>query len=209
MSLDSGTRSGPFGLETTLPTFWYQREDVYALEQEHIFFREGFCVGRQEDVPRPGDHRVIDVCGQSIILVRNPEAVLRAFYNVCRHRGARLCSPTDATDTPPGLAVKGGVANGMILCPYHAWAYDLNGQLLRAPHLAKGSGFIDCHFLFGPTEMARSHFDPSDAVDFWHLVNQQDWKICELVQAGIGARVHEVGACSLRWKTGIWIFAAT
>ncbi|MEP7244882.1 MAG: SRPBCC family protein, partial [Gammaproteobacteria bacterium] len=130
------------GLEPTLPSFWYRRDDVFALEQEHIFYREWMCAGRDEDLPRPGDHRVLDVCGQSILLVRNAEGALRAFYNVCRHRGARLCSPLAAAAAGTGLAVQGGVMpNGIILCPYHAWAYDLNGQLLRAPHLNKDTGF--------------------------------------------------------------------
>src|SRR5262249_26559161 len=73
----------------------------------------------------------------------NDEGALRAFYNVCRHRGARLCTPKDAASSAStGLAIQGGVmSNGTILCPYHAWAYDLNGQLLRAPHLSKESGF--------------------------------------------------------------------
>jgi Rieske 2Fe-2S family protein len=60
---------------------------------------------------------------------------------------------------------------------------------------AKGPGKtrIDCHFLFEPFEMVKEAFDPSDAVDFWHLVNRQDWAICERVQQGMAARVHERG----------------
>ena len=55
---------------------------------------------------------------------------------------------------------------------------------------------IVCHFLFEPYEMGKPDFDPADAVDFWHLVNRQDWSICELVQSGIAARVHERGVFS-------------
>jgi Rieske 2Fe-2S family protein len=55
---------------------------------------------------------------------------------------------------------------------------------------------ITCHFLFEPYEMSKPDFDPTDVVDFWHLVNRQDWNICEIVQAGIGARVHEAGMLS-------------
>ena len=63
---------------------------------------------------------------------------------------------------------------------------------------AQGAGHtsIDCHFLFETYEMDKPDFDPSDAVDFWHLVNRQDWSICERVQQGIGARVHERGLFS-------------
>ena len=52
---------------------------------------------------------------------------------------------------------------------------------------------IVCHFLFHTDEMARADFDPSDAVDFWHMVNKQDWAVCERVQRGMGARVHDFG----------------
>jgi Rieske 2Fe-2S family protein len=52
---------------------------------------------------------------------------------------------------------------------------------------------ITCHFLFEQYELARADFDPSDAVDFWDVVNQQDWRICELVQQGMQSRVHEHG----------------
>jgi len=58
---------------------------------------------------------------------------------------------------------------------------------------AAGKTTIDCHFLFETYEMGKPDFDPADAVDFWHLVNQQDWAICERVQQGMGARVHERG----------------
>jgi Rieske 2Fe-2S family protein len=348
-------------VESTLPSSWYLRDDVYALEQEHLFFREWMCVGREEELPKPGNHRVVDVLGQNILLVRNGEGLLRGFYNVCRHRGARLCSVPPAAGDPNRVPLKGGVVGGMIICPYHSWTYDLNGQLLRAPFLAQEPDFrisdvrlhpvgvetwggfifvnltpasappfaaaiggarerltrypmaelriartigyevnanwkilcenynecyhcgpvhpelcsvvpafrergganldwergiphregadtftmsgtskrrsfprlnadeqvrhkgelvypnlfvsvarehvaafileptgpkhtrIVCHFLFEPYEMGKPGFDPSDAVDFWHLVNRQDWSICENVQSGIAARVHERG----------------
>jgi Rieske 2Fe-2S family protein len=52
---------------------------------------------------------------------------------------------------------------------------------------------VECRFLFHPDEMANPGFDPSDAVDFWDLVNRQDWAVCERVQRGMSARVHEFG----------------
>ena len=81
-------------LESTLPSSWYLSQDVFQLEREHIFMREWLCIGREEQVPEPGSHRVLDLYGESILLLRNGEGELRAFYNVCRHRGARLC-PAD------------------------------------------------------------------------------------------------------------------
>jgi len=348
-------------LEITLPSSWYLEDGIFALEKEHIFFREWICVGREEEFPAPGDYRVIDVYGESIILLRNTKGLLKAFYNVCRHRGARLCEAA-VTNQECGPPLKGGVINRKaIRCPYHAWTYDLDGQLMRAPHLGEADGFavediqlypvgvetwggfifinlspadapdfpagirlvdeylqryplktlrigytieyevdanwkvlcenynecyhcgpvhpelcqvvpafreqggsgldwergiphrkgattftlsgetargsfpglnedervrhkgylvypnlflslsrdhvavflldarsaghthLTCHFLFDPLEMQKPEFDPSDAVDFWHLVNCQDWKICAMVQQGMSARVHQHG----------------
>ncbi len=128
------------GLEPTLPSSWYYDEAIYRRERERIFYREWFCAGREEELPAPGDHRVIDVAGESIIVVRNRDTQLRAFYNVCRHRGARLCRTDDAPT--PGMAVRGGVIAGRsIICPYHQWSYDLDGHLIAAPHMSGLPGF--------------------------------------------------------------------
>ncbi len=124
-------------MEITLPSSWYLDTDIFALEREHIFFQEWLCVGREEEIPNPGDHRVLEVQGESVILLRNSENQLRAFYNVCRHRGARLC----ATGGSGESLIKGGVSKISITCPYHAWVYDLNGQLIRARDIPE-----DCDF---------------------------------------------------------------
>src|SRR3569833_2962192 len=124
------------GLEQTLPSSWYWSQEIYALEKERIFCREWLCVAREENLPAAGDFLILDVVGESIILVRNRQGALRAFYKVCRHRGARLCR----TDEAPvaGMAVHGGVIAGRsILCPYHHCAYDLDVRLVAAPHKAE------------------------------------------------------------------------
>ena len=95
---------------------------------------------REEELPKPGDHLVLDIVGESILVVRNRQGALRAFYNVCRHRGSRLCRRTAIP--APGDAVQGGVIAGRsILCPYHQWSYDLDGRLIAAPHLGGVRGF--------------------------------------------------------------------
>ena len=127
-------------LEATLPSSWYLSDEIFSLEREHIFFRDWVCAGREEQLPEPGDHRVLDLYGQSILLLRNREGKLRAFYNVCRHRGARLCPGPDDDDSV--LALKGGVvARRSIICPYHAWTYDLDGRLQKAPHMQDNEQF--------------------------------------------------------------------
>ena len=85
---------------------------------------------------------MLDVYGESILLIRNTKSVLRAFYNVCRHRGAQLCAMGEQEDSDDRLPLKGGVvAKRRISCPYHAWSYDLDGQLQRTPHMTRDMGF--------------------------------------------------------------------
>jgi glycine betaine catabolism A len=117
-------------LEKTLPSDYYRSPEMYARERERIFCREWFCVGRDADLPNPGDSRVLDVLGESILLVRNESGALRGFYNVCRHRGAQLCGTV-----VPGRAVRGGIVGKRIRCPYHSWTYDLDGALVAAPYI--------------------------------------------------------------------------
>ena len=350
------------GFETSLHVDWYRDPARYEEEQAAIFLKDWFCIGRSEDWRGPGDHQVIDCFGESVIVVRNQDDELRAFYNLCRHRGARLCS---SGEDDHGAGLRGGVLGGrLIRCPYHAWSYDLDGKLVNAPFLADQEGFepgeislhtvgvsewggvvflsltpdeapdfealiagpakrisrypladlrvghridyaveanwkvlcenynecyhcgpvhpelcavvpifregggseldwergiphregattftasgetnrrsfpgldddeqtrhkgelllpnlflslsrdhvaafiltplgvnrtqVICLFLFEPFEMARPDFDPSDAVDFWDLVNRQDWAICESVQRGMTSRVFDYGALS-------------
>ena len=348
-------------LERTLPTSWYRSADIFNVEKDRIFCREWIAVCRGEELPLAGDHRIVDVLGESILLVRNRDGELRAFYNVCRHRGSRLCRGPTETVGAGRVALVGGVTGGrLIVCPYHQWSYDLNGALVAAPHLGADTGFdkrefnlypvgvaswggfvflnlhpgapsltdqlggvperlrryplselrigstieydvaanwkiicenynecyhcggvhpelcavvpsfrdagganldwnrgvahrdgaytftrsgttarrafpgldadeqvrhkgellypnlflsvacdhvaafilmprgaertqITCHFLFETHEIEKPNFDPSDAVEFWDLVNRQDWTVCEGVQEGIRARVHTHG----------------
>jgi Rieske 2Fe-2S family protein len=352
-------------LERTLPREAYFAEAVWQREKERIFGREWVCAGRAEEVPDAGDYLVLDVTGESVLVVRTRTGALRAFFNVCRHRGCRLVLDAPAkTVQAPIPAPAGHFASG-IRCPYHAWTYTLEGELRTAPFLEddgefrredfslwpigletwggflflnlspleaaadgrsllhqlgpvperlrrypladlrtarrivyevganwkvmlenynecyhcagvhpelckvvpafkhKGGSELDwergiphrdgawtfthsgttgrapfaglnddekirhkgeliypnfllslsadhvaaftvwpegperttiiCDFLFHPDEMARPDFDPSDAVEFWDLVNRQDWRICEGVQAGMRARVFEHG----------------
>lgn len=349
-------------LEKSLPSSAYTSAEAWHQERAGIFAREWLCVGRAEDLAEPGSHRVIDLAGESVLLVRTRGGELAAHYNVCRHRGSRICDA--ANDAKWGLELPGGVIGGLIRCPYHGWAYSLEGDLLAAPNTAsslnkadfhlypvgvanwggfvflnltpcgapdlaealhqaprrlanypledlrtgpvltyevaanwklilenynecyhcgpvhpelceivpefrKDGGFhldweagiphragattytasgtstraffpglsaeeqvrhkgeliypnlmfsvssdhaaafllwptapdatrIECRFLFHKDEMARPGFDASDAVEFWDLVNRQDWAVCERVQRGIAARVHEHG-----WYLGI------
>lgn len=352
--------TGNASMERSLDSSAYLTPAAYARDKATIFNKEWFCAAREEDMPGPGDHLVLDVAGESILLVRDRDGELHAHYNVCRHRGARLCDA--GNDARWGVTLDAGViGRNMIRCPYHNWSYALDGRLLAAPHLQDAPGFdkadyalypvgvaawggfvflnltpegapdfmtglgdaprrlgnypmadlrtgqtlryilaanwkiilenynecyhcpgvhpelcevvpafrerggidldweagiphragavtytasgttarapfpglseeeqvrhkgeliypnlmlsvsmdhaatfllwpvaadrtiVECRFLFHPDEMAKPDFDPSDAVDFWDLVNRQDWAVCERVQSGIAAQVHVHG----------------
>ena len=106
---------------TTLPAETYISAKVFGREQERIFSKFWLCLGRDGDVGEPGDFFTRDVGGESILVVRGADGEVRAFYNVCRHRGARLVDETE------GANLK------RLVCPYHAWSYGLDGALRSAP----------------------------------------------------------------------------
>jgi glycine betaine catabolism A len=337
-------------LEKSLPRTAYAGPDFFAREQRGIFWDQWFFVGRSEGLETQGAYRVIEVAGESLILIRGEDG-LHGHVNLCRHRGSRLLCGE-------------GTVRGAIRCPYHSWAYAHDGTLIASPfvehddvpvesrklhpagvaewggflfvHLsperaerdgatllaqlgavpgrleryplaelrvarsirydvaanwkvilenynecyhcagvhpelcrvvpafkARGGSELDwengiphregawtftesgttnrapfaglddnekvrhkgeliypnfmlslsadhvtafslwpkapdlteiiCDVLFHPTEIAKPGFDPSDAVDFWDVVNRQDWKVCEGVQSGMTSRRFESG----------------
>jgi Rieske 2Fe-2S family protein len=356
---------GQTSLEKSLPSHFYTAPEIFEREKSLIFAQDWFCAGREEQLPSPGSSRVLEIARESILVVRTMKGELRAHYNVCRHRGARLCATEN--DTNWNVHLQGGItSSGSIRCPYHQWTYNLEGQLLGAPYLKDAEGFrkedfslypvgvdtwggffflnlnlsaaaaaekngvrtqlgpavektrryplaalrtghsitydvaanwklimenynecyhcgglhpelceivpdfkqaggsnlnwedgiphragaytftkkgttnrapfpglsedekvrhkgelcfpnlmvslacdhvaafllwplapdrthIVCNFLFHPEEIAKPTFDPADAVEFWDLVNRQDWAICERVQSGVSSRVHKFG----------------
>lgn len=346
-------------MEPTLHRDRYVEADWYDREVSQVFARQWFCVGREGEIPGPGDHLVCDVVGESVIVTRTRDGGLSAYINLCRHRGSQLSDaagkPTQAESEPTGTF------KGSIQCPYHAWTYSFDGRLRAAPFLEETDGLrkedlplhhvgvetwagfvwvhlgltdrgqvtdqfqesegylanyplaelstaarivypvkanwkaivenynecyhcgpvhpelvelvpafrqrggseldwergiphregawtftttgtsnrspfpglsqdeqerhkgqlvypnlmlslsadhvaaftlwphgpdrttVVCDFLFHPAEMAKADFDPSDAVDFWDVVNRQDWKICESVQKGMTSRRFTTG----------------
>ena len=114
-------------LEPALPRSAYLDDDVWALERERIFAREWTAIGRSSDAPDVGSWFLGDVAGESLLVVRGDDHGLRAFYNVCRHRGAQL-APADGPQS--------GTAPGVLRCPYHSWTYGLDGAFRRAPFIA-------------------------------------------------------------------------
>ncbi len=109
-------------LEPSLPRAAYWDAEFYAREQRAIFWDQWFYVGRREQLAEDGAYRVLDVAGESVILIRDRGAP-RAHVNLCRHRGSRLLCGD-------------GVVRGAIRCPYHSWAYALDGRLVASPFVA-------------------------------------------------------------------------
>lgn len=113
-------------METTLHRDLYIENSWFAKERERVFFDQWTCVGREEDLVTAGSFRTIDLAGESILLVRGDDWKLRAFHNVCRHRGCQLID-SSKPDRKQGQFVS------HIRCPYHSWTYRLDGRLQRTP----------------------------------------------------------------------------
>ncbi len=103
--------------------------DLFALESRRLFRRSWACVGRADEAPEPGDFRTYEVAGSGVIVVRGEDGALRAYHNVCRHRGTRI------------LEAESGSGLTVLQCPYHAWTYGLDGRLAGAPHMDGAEDF--------------------------------------------------------------------
>jgi phenylpropionate dioxygenase-like ring-hydroxylating dioxygenase large terminal subunit len=114
------------GTSRTLPWSWYTDPAVLQLEQERIFRRSWQYVGRADDVSELGSFSATRAGDVPVVLVRDGEGTLRAFLNVCRHRGSLVCEGSGRRST--------------LQCPYHAWTYALDGKLLSAPRAAREGG---------------------------------------------------------------------
>ena len=106
----------------TLPAPFYVSMEYFERELDAFFRKMWICAGRAEEVATAGQFVVRELPGDNIIVTRDTAGRVRAFHNVCRHRGTRLC--TDRA---------GAFAGNSIQCPYHAWTYGLDGRLLGAP----------------------------------------------------------------------------
>src|SRR5258706_1302095 len=179
----------------------YTSAEVYEEERERLFFRGWVCVGRSEEIAGPGDYLVRDVVGESIFVVRNGDGELRAFYNVCAHRGTKLL------DDEPAC----GHLGKALKCPYHAWSYDLDGGLLATPNVHEDEEFERADYPLhgiGVGEYAGFLFvsfaDEPGSLDEW-LRNSNEtvtdfdrYRMCEL---RLGRRItYDVAA---NWKIDV------
>jgi glycine betaine catabolism A len=118
----------------TLPQRYFVSPEVFAEEQERIFSKHWVLVGHQSQIAKAGDYFVQEVIGESLIVIRDKSGEVHGFFNVCRHRGTRLCEE------------KNGHLSAAIQCPYHAWTYGLDGRLIGAPHMDEVPGFDKANY---------------------------------------------------------------
>lgn len=104
----------------TIPSSWYVDEEIYQAECRHVFGTTWQVIGRLDQVAEPGSFLTANIAGEPVVAVRDEAGVLRAFYNVCRHRAATVMNE------PQGMCSR-------LRCRYHGWTYDLQGRLRGMP----------------------------------------------------------------------------
>jgi phenylpropionate dioxygenase-like ring-hydroxylating dioxygenase large terminal subunit len=179
-----------------LPGWTYHSPELLELEKKHVFRRHWQIIGHVSDVPEAGDYLSLDILGERAFVVRDQDGIVRAFLNMCRHRGSRIVTEDK------------GSCRGALVCPFHGWVYNLDGRLRGAarpksfPPLDKDAfglkaieteiwnGLIFIRFEPGPqpsvaelmrpfaTEIAAYRFEtmvPTTA-SVWTQVSEVNWK---------------------------------
>ena len=148
---DAMTRASSSNIDAdegwSLPAWTYSDPEFFALEIDRVFRPSWQVVCHESDVANAGDYHTLDYIGESVVVIRGHDAVLRAFANVCRHRGSRLL------DGASGCAK-------IIVCPYHAWTYNLDGTMRGIP--LKES--------YGPLDIAKLGLAPIELETFQSFV---------------------------------------
>ncbi len=146
----NGWRTG-----TTIPAEYYLDAQHYENDERYIADNLWLMADHVNRIPKAGDYFVFGFGrAESVIILRNTSEEIKAYHNVCRHRGSRLCRHMDdPRPTDPRLSVLqlGSSGNTPVFrCPYHGWTYDLDGNLITAHHMQKDfdmakNGLIPCH----------------------------------------------------------------
>jgi Rieske 2Fe-2S family protein len=119
----------PIASAKTLPGRYFTSAEIFAEEMERIFTRQWLCVGPVDRIRASGEYFVAQLGAYSVIVVREKSGGIRAYHNVCRHRGTRICEAA------------AGKFGETIQCPYHAWTYGLDGRLIATPSSDQLKGF--------------------------------------------------------------------
>lgn len=188
-----------------LPAVAYTGHAYFQREQETVFSQYWVCVGLASDLPNPGDVYPTEVAGMPIVLVRDRAGMLRAFHNICRHRGLQLVA-------------KPCNVQGNLRCPYHSWAYKLTGELKSTPHF--GGYHKDSYDGFDRTSKGLSPIRCEQWLDlvFVNLSGdappleeylqpvRERWSIYDL--SSLRREPREVGlVCNANWKLAVENFS--
>ncbi len=162
----------------SLPAHAYFEADAHERELRRVWRRHWICAGRTEEIAAAGEYLAVRIADRGILLLRDEQGGLRGYLDSCRHRGAALC-PSE----------RGRFPRAAIVCPYHAWTYDLQGRLLRTGARPPPEGFDrDAHglrplpvrewsgFLFvcldpDPPPFAAGFDQPLERLDAWRLAD--------------------------------------
>ncbi|MGF7162222.1 phenylpropionate dioxygenase-like ring-hydroxylating dioxygenase large terminal subunit [Rhodoligotrophos appendicifer] len=117
----------PLDATRTTPPAAYNSQEIYDLEMRQIFGKGWVCPGFAADIPNTGDYITYSIVDQPVFVIRDRDGAIRTFSNVCLHRMMIL--------------LEGSGSTRKIMCPYHAWTYDLDGALIGAGHMQKTTGF--------------------------------------------------------------------
>jgi len=128
-----------------LPAWTYQSGALFALERTHLFLNHWQLACHTSDILNPGDWRGFDLLGERAVIMHGTDGQIRAFHNLCRHRGARVVDGTQ------------GHCNGAIVCPFHGWVYNLDGTLRGAARPETFGAMDRADFGLKPIEMEIWH----------------------------------------------------
>ncbi len=180
-----------------LPGWTYFNEELLELEIEELFRKRWQLACHVNEVPNPGDYTTFDLAKERALIVRGKDGVLRAFHNLCRHRGSRVVGDQQ------------GQCKSTIICPYHGWAYNLDGTL-RAPAKPRSFPPLDpIAWGLKPVEMeiwrgfVFIRFKPSDQPPISQILARFDaevapYQIERLIPA---APVNWANATPVNWKS--------
>jgi glycine betaine catabolism A len=172
LDLEAPNRMARSAFEASLPRAAYVAEAFLDRERERLWWREWVAVGREEQLPDPGDFLSVDLAGERVIVVRTRAGGLSAHYDVCRHRGSRLTTADQRPDPASGEAPgPSGRFKGVIRCVYHSWCYELDGTVRHAPYLGEADDFDPGAFGLHPVAL--------DTWGGWLFVNASPERVAE------------------------------
>jgi phenylpropionate dioxygenase-like ring-hydroxylating dioxygenase large terminal subunit len=173
------------------PGALYASPEVYTQEVERLFMRDWLLVGRTEELPNPGDYMTLRITGEPIIIARGQDGELRAFYNMCVHRGVEVAQGCGTTRT--------------FKCPYHGWTYDLAGGLTGAGYMKECVGFDSSKERLRPIRLDTWRrnifvsFDPAGPPLAEHVAEfEKDFGFLGMDDCRLGNRIELDIACN--WK---------